>query len=72
MQFRHPHQTAVCQGHGRVAVLVKQVGNASCFIVQAERQIQDSTVRQVKHGRLSAREWLDQKTRFGQDRFTGQ
>ena len=33
VQFRHPHQTAVRQGHGRVAVLVKQVGNAFCFFV---------------------------------------
>ena len=72
MQFRHPHETAVSQGHGCVAVLVKQAGNAFCFIVQVKRQIQDSTVRQIKHSRLPAREWLDQKTSFGQDRFTGQ
>ena len=29
-------------------------------------------MHQIQHGRLSAREWLDQKTSFGQDRFTGQ
>ena len=49
MQFRHPHETAAGQRHGHVAVLVKQAGNGFRFSGQVKRQIQNASLRQVKH-----------------------
>jgi hypothetical protein len=72
MLLAHPHQAGVGQIHGPAGILLHQLPDARCFVVDSERARDLSALDHLQDGSAASRVVAQQVTRLGDHRLTGQ